>query len=153
MWTEDGPVACEVVKVVHDDRHEQVDYLHATKVNKAIVNSRPRPLGWLFPIFIAEQNLVGISSVMLVVFHRGLGRHTTFDRAIRPMWNNAVISKTGSITYRKVVRGGPSHGQATRTKIWWSSVVLFSNHASGETDKQTHSSQYFVVSVQGQLSK
>jgi len=28
MWTEDGPVAGEVVEVVHDDCHEQVDYLH-----------------------------------------------------------------------------------------------------------------------------
>jgi len=29
MWTENGPVASEVVEVVHDDRHEQVDNLHS----------------------------------------------------------------------------------------------------------------------------
>ena len=28
MWAKNGPVASEVVEVVHDDRHEQVDNLH-----------------------------------------------------------------------------------------------------------------------------
>ena len=30
VWTEDGPVARQVVEVVHDHSHEQVDYLRTS---------------------------------------------------------------------------------------------------------------------------
>ena len=33
MWTEDRPVARQVVEVVHDDGHEQVDDLHTASIN------------------------------------------------------------------------------------------------------------------------
>jgi len=36
----------------------------------------------VLPFFIVEQNLVGISAVMLVVFCRRLGIHTTRHKAL-----------------------------------------------------------------------
>jgi len=44
-------------------------------------------------IFIVEQNLVGISSVILVVFYRRLGIYMTLHEA--NMWKHDVIHKTG----------------------------------------------------------
>jgi len=45
-------------------------------------------------VFDLEQNLVGVSAVMPVVFYRRLGIHVTCHRAIT--WNYDLIHKTGS---------------------------------------------------------
>jgi len=48
----------------------------------------------LLPVSIVEQNLVGISALMILVFCRRLWIHTMRHRAI--MWKHDVIHKTGS---------------------------------------------------------
>jgi len=40
-------------------------------------------LTYLLPVFIVEQNLVGISAFMLVMIHRHLGMRMTCHGAIR----------------------------------------------------------------------
>jgi len=64
--------------------------------NKAIVDNRLRPgarfkLVSLLPVFIAEQNLVGISAV-LVVLYRHLGIYIMLHIAV--MWKYDIIHKT-----------------------------------------------------------
>ena len=49
---------------------------------------------WLLLVFIVEQNSVGISAVMLVVFYRCLGIHIIRHRTVT--WKHDVIHKTGN---------------------------------------------------------
>lgn len=33
VWTKNGPITCQVVKVIHDDGHEQIDDLEGAQEN------------------------------------------------------------------------------------------------------------------------
>jgi len=83
-------------------------------------------------VFIAEQNLVEISSVKLVAFCRRLRIHTTRYMAIR--WKHDVIHKTGN-TQRIVTSLQKDGFNTTCTKIWWSSAMCFSSSSGIRTDK------------------
>jgi len=77
----------------------------------------------LLPIFIVEQNLVGISAVMLVVFYRRLGIHMTRHvKTLRHPQNRQYI------TYRTCTTP-PEEDRATAIcnmhKNWWSQQQCF----------------------------
>jgi len=44
MWSKNWPVSREVVKVVHDDRHEQVDNLHICDIVHRLLLSHSKVL-------------------------------------------------------------------------------------------------------------
>jgi len=91
------------------------------------------------PIFIVQQNMVGISAVMLVVFYRRLGMH------IRPLCENVTSStetEVHNVSQRRQKRTEP-RPHATGTQNWWRFAVSLTSYASGQTNRQTYLSQYF----------
>jgi len=104
---------------------------------------------WVLLVFIVEQNSVGISAVMLVVFYRCLGIHTLC--ATEPLYENMTSSTKPEIhnVPQRPERRTEPEPLASCKKHRWSSAMWFSSYASGHTDerttKQTYSSQYFAL--------
>ena len=58
-------------------------------------------LTYLLPVFIVEQNLLGVSAAMLAVIYRHLGIHMTLHRALMHHvcdLANRVLTFTNAIT-------------------------------------------------------
>ena len=91
--------------------------------------------------------MVGITTVMLVVFHRRLGIYMTRHRAI---CEKCYLQNRNYITYPNAVRLGPSHGyrQHAQKLVKFGRVVFeFCERTDRQTGKQTdilNSPQYFA---------
>jgi len=88
-------------------------------------------------VFIVEQNLVGNSAVMLVVFYRHSGIYLTCHGTLLKTWRHPQNRKY--ITYHNAARRKLSHGHRQRTlKLWWIRLCCFwVIRADRQTDRQT----------------
>jgi len=91
---------------------------------------------WVLLVFVVEQNSVGISAVMLVVFYRCLGIHVMRHGTVT--WNMTSSTKpeihNASQRLRKRTEPGP---YAACTNNYVKFALWFSSYASGQTDRQT----------------
>jgi len=118
--------------------------------NRRQLTSPPvRSSQWVLPIFVVEQNLLGFSAVMLLVFYRRLGIYIKRHWPLYENMTSYTKPEVHNISQRRQRRTEP-RPQATSNmhKNWWSSAARFSSYASGQTNRQTHkqtySLQYFI---------
>jgi len=110
----------------------------------------------VLPVFIVEQNVVGISAVMLVVFYRRLRIHSTHSRLHDYALYKFILHYITSLhdapwghrvktwrhpqnrkctTYRNAVRGWSLQAKCTENLVKFSHVV--SELCCGRTEKHT----------------
>jgi len=79
---------------------------------------------WVLVVFIFEQDVVGISAVMRVVFYRCLGIHIMRQRAIYENMTSSTKPEVHNVSQRLQRRTEPGP-YAACTNIWWSSACGF----------------------------
>ena len=97
---------------------------------------------WVLVVFIFEQDVVGISAVMRVVFYRCLGIHIMRQRAMYENMTSSTKPEVHNVSHN-ASRGEPSQGHMQHAQIFGEvRPVVF--ESCKRTTKQTYSSQYFA---------
>jgi len=97
---------------------------------------------WVLPVFIVEQNSVGISAVVCLSYDLSSLRNK--HDAKKPLYETRRhLQNRKYITYHDAKRRTQPRSWATCTNIWWSSDAWFLSYASGLTNRLVE----FCVSV------